>query len=65
VISGSVEDGRLERRKKCFKNSKILKVTFREHIRRTQVFELFSKFKSSLTSSEGVDCLGCPLMSNR
>jgi hypothetical protein len=39
VIFASVEDGRLEKRNKCFENIEMLKVTFREQIvGRGQVF---------------------------
>jgi len=66
VIFASVQDGRLEKKNKCFENIEILKVTFRDQIvGRVQVFEWGSKFKSSMTCSEDADCLVCPSMSNR
>ena len=66
VIFASVEDGRFEKRNKCFENTEMLKVTFREQIvGRGQVFEWSSKFKSSVTCGEDSECLECPSVSNR
>jgi len=66
VIFASVEDGRFEKRNKCFENTEMLKVTFREQIvGRAQVFEWGSKFKSSVTCGEDSECLECPSVSNR
>jgi hypothetical protein len=42
----------------------MLKVAFGEETGgKTQVFECFSKFRSSVTVVEDVECLGCPLTS--
>jgi hypothetical protein len=66
VIFASVEDGRLEKRNKCFENIIILKLMFREQIvGSAQVFEWSSKFKRSVTCGEDAECLDCPSVSNR
>jgi hypothetical protein len=56
----------LNQGKNAMETFEMLKVCFGEEtMGGKQVFEWFSKFKSSVTSVEDAKCLGCPLTSKR